>query len=170
MKPEAIRKTIHERAFPIKVTQHDIDVGDCRDANSCMIRVAIERELRKLEPEISNHYTRVANGFARFVFGTDEKTGLRRRWKGPLPIKAIRNLIEFDREDGARRKAAKAGLPFASRVEPFAFTLHAARGPLTERWTDQRREQIRAARAKRKAEGREPRRKYTLRQRIVGFA
>ena len=147
--------------FEVPVKQEDIDKSDCRRANRCMIRVAIERMLRSMSGK-PNHHTRVDAGHATF------------HWQGyryiaDMPKRGKANLIKFDAEDKARKKAEKAGEEFVSSVKPFALKFKGRKIAKLPVNTAARREQVNAARRARTAGGQKPVR-YTLRDRIVGFA
>jgi|SRR5215472_56011 len=150
-------------SFEAPVTQGDIDEGECRLANKCMIRVAIERRLRQLEPSQPNHHTRVDGGDIRFNY-----KGHRHRAHIDRVSKA--NLIKFDSEDKAKRRAKRRGETFTSAVKPFVCRVRdAIKGPKLIPNTRRRREQINAARRRRIAAGEKPR-KYTLHKRVMGLA
>jgi hypothetical protein len=159
---ESIRTT---RFVPIKVKVLQADISDsrCRNANWCMIKVATERALRTLDTEsTSNHHTRVDAGHVRaHIKGFHAKAD--------LPKKGKANLILFDSEEKARRQAEKDGKLFLSKVKPFGLILNFALGRKVTKFTRERQTQINEARRRRTAAGKKERR-YTLRQRIIGFA
>jgi hypothetical protein len=147
--------------FVVPIKQEDIDKSDCRNANRCMIRVAIERTLRGMSGK-PIHHARVDAGHATF------------HWQGyryiaDMPKIGKANLIKFDAEDKARKKAAKAGEEFTSSVKPFSLKFKGRKVAKLPKNTPARREQVNAARRLRTAGGQKPQR-YTLRDRITGFA
>jgi hypothetical protein len=156
-------KTVHIKRFKVEVKAHHINDGACRNANKCMIRLAVEAALRELEPDEPNHWTKVANGRLTFHSGGWH-------WKAELAKVALRNLIEFDKEEKARLQAKLDGAAFLSKVRPFAFTVEAHRGGRKEKPTPERAARIREMRRIRIVERREKPRLYTLKKRIVGCA
>jgi len=147
--------------FEVPIKQEDIDKSNCLKANSCMIRVAVERMLRSMSGK-ANHHTRVDAGHATF------------HWQGyryiaDMPKRGKANLIKFDAEDKARKKAKKAGEEFVSSVKPFVLKFKGRKVAKLPKNTAARREQVNAARRARVAGGQKQER-YTLRDRIVGFA
>lgn len=147
--------------FEVPVSEDDIYNSDCRKANKCMIRVATERTLREMSGE-SIHHTRVDAGHATF------------HWQGyrfiaDMPKIGKANLIKFDREDKARKRAEKAGEEFVSAVKPFVLKFKARKLGKLPKNTAARREQINKARRLRIQHG-EKAKHYTLRDRIIGFA
>jgi hypothetical protein len=146
----------------VHIGQRDINESDCLDRRRCMIRNGTERALRLLDPSVSHHHTQVDAGHIKANINGYA-------CKADLPIRGKAALIMFDKEDKARRAAARAGVPFISAVKPFSMTLRFVRGERVRKFTRERQEQINAARRLRKAAGiRE--KVYTLRERIVGFA
>lgn len=127
-----------------------------------MVKVAVERKLRQLEPEVGNHHTRVDAGHIRFNYQGH-------RYWADTPKLAKANLIRFDEEAKAKRKAEREGKPFHSQVEPFSFNVVGMRQGKVKPTSRARQDQVNAARRLRRAAG-EKRKQYTLRQRIVGFA
>jgi DNA-binding XRE family transcriptional regulator len=127
----------------IVVTQAHIDEGACRDPNKCMIKLAIAEALG------------VAHGYIR-VDATGVRITRRKdyRERADLPRKALHALLAFDRNE---------------RVEPFDFMLRFRKTTRVVKSTPERRTQINAARATRKAEGR-PDKTYDLAKRIAGVA
>jgi hypothetical protein len=148
--------------YTVYVSQADIDGGECCDANRCMVRVANERKLRLDDPSMTNHHSRVDAGHIRFNY-----KGY--RWMADTARIAKANLILFDKERRQKTKAKRKGQSFQSKVEPFAFTVIAERKGKIKPTTPKRKEQINTARRKRAEEGQKPKR-YTLHQRVVGFA
>jgi hypothetical protein len=147
--------------FEVPVEEYDIYNSDCRRANRCMIRVAMERKLRSMSKE-SNHHSRVDAGHATF------------HWQGfrfiaDMPKKGKAALIKFDSEEKARKRAQKAGEEFVSAVKPFKLKFRARKISKLPANTPARREQINKARRLRVQHG-EKSKVYTLRHRIVGFA
>ena len=147
--------------FVVPVKQDDIDNSDCLKANRCMIRVAMERTLRSMSGK-ANHHTRVDAGHATF------------HWQGyryiaNMPKLGKASLIRFDAEDRKRRAAKKAGEDFVSCVRPFALKFKGRKVAKLPKNSPARREQVNAARRARVAGGQKPER-YTLRDRITGFA
>ena len=147
--------------FVVPVKQDDIDKSDCRRAHKCMIKVAMERTLRNMSGA-ANHHCRVDAGHATF------------HWQGyryiaDMPKIGKANLIKFDREDRARKKAKKAGEKFVSCVKPFPLKFKGRKLGKLPVNTAARREQVNKARRLRVAGGEKPK-VYTLRHRITGFA
>lgn len=147
--------------FDVPVNQPEIDKSDCRKANRCMIKVSTERTLRGMSGE-PNHHTRVDAGHATF------------HWQGyryiaDMPKIGKASLIKFDAEDKKRRQAKKAGEKFVSAVKPFTLKFRARKLGKLPKNTQARRTQINKARRLRIAGGQKQKR-YTLRDRIVGFA
>ena len=148
--------------FPVQITAGDISEGECGLANRCMVRVAVERVLRQLDPSMPNHHTRVDAGHIRFNF-----KGRRVVADNPRTAKAA--LIKFDQEAKAKRKAKREGATFRSKVEPFAIkVVGELRGKLAPN-TRKRKDNINQARRRRAEAGQKPK-KYTLHKRVVGFA
>lgn len=157
------RKTVSMlKLTGIHVTANDIEEGRCLLPNLCMVRVAVERHLRKLDPTVPNHHTKVDAGHIRFNIDGY-------RYSGDTPKVAKLALIQFDKENKAQKKAERAGLPFESKVKPFSFGFMALRGSKVMPMTRERQVQINEARKRRQAAGQKDRR-YTFRQRVVGFA
>jgi len=157
---EKVQK-IETMEFDVQVTQHDIDNSDCLKARKCMIKVAMERTLRDLSGN-PIHHSRVDAGHATF------------HWQGyryiaDMPKKGKAALIKFDMEDKLRKKAVKAGEKFVSGVRPFKLTFRGRKVAKLPKNTPERTAQINAARRARVAGGQKQER-YTLRDRIVGFA
>jgi len=148
--------------FNVHVSQRDIDEGECLKATKCMVRVAVERKLRLLDPSMPNHHSRVDAGHIRFNYKGH-------RWSADTHRSAKVGLITFDIEDRAKRKAKRAGTPFKSKVTPFTFPVVATRGAKLVKATRERKDQINAARDRRQAAGQKPKH-YTLHQRVAGFA
>jgi hypothetical protein len=147
--------------FVVPIKQEDIDTSDCRNANRCMIRVAMERTLRGMSGK-AIHHARVDAGHATF------------HWQGyryiaDMPKLGKACLIKFDAEDKKRRAAEKKGEEFVSSVKPFVLKFKARKIAKLPKNTAARREQVNKARRLRVAEGQKPQR-YTLRDRIIGFA
>jgi hypothetical protein len=147
--------------FEVPVIQDDIDHSDCLAPHKCMIKVAMERALRKISKS-SNHHCRVDAGHATF------------HWQGyryiaDMPKIGKANLIKFDAEDKARKKAKKAGEKYVSVVKPFKLKFKARKISKLPANTAARREQVNKARRLRVAGGEKPK-VYTLRHRVAGFA
>lgn len=158
---KAAIKKIETLSFIVPVKQPDIDDSDCRMAHRCMIKVAMERTLRQMSGA-ANHHCRVDAGHATF------------HWQGyryiaDMPKIGKANLIKFDREDKARKKAEKAGEEFVSAVKPFSLKFKARKLGKLPANTAARRAQVNKARRLRIQHGQKPKR-YTLRARITGFA
>jgi hypothetical protein len=148
--------------FPVRVTAEDIAEGECGLANKCMVRVAVERVLRQLDPTMPNHHTRVDAGHIRFNYKG-------RRCVADTPRVAKAALIRFDQEAKEKRKAKREGVEFKSKVEPFAIkVMGELRGKLAPT-SRNRKDNINQAR-RRRAEGGQKPKKYTLHKRVVGFA
>lgn len=155
-------KKIETIKFPVRVTAEDIAEGECLLANKCMVRVAVERALRQLDPSMPNHHTRVDAGHIRFNLKG-------RRCVADTPRVAKAALIKFDAEVREKRKAKRKGVPFKSEVEPFSLkVMGELRGKLTPT-SRKRKDGINQARRRRAEAGQKPK-KYTLHKRVVGFA
>lgn len=146
----------------IRVTQDDIDGAKCRLTNQCMVRVATERYLRAIDPSEYNHHTKVDAGHIRF-----NKDGF--HFSGDTPKVPKWALLQWDKEEKARAKAEKLGVPFVSEVKPFTFSMFATRGTKVEHMSRERQVHINEARKRREATGKKDNR-YSFRKRVVGFA
>jgi len=155
-------KTIETIGFTVHVQQRDIEGGKCSLISKCMHKIAIERQLRIMDPKGGDHRVRVDAQIVRFNYGGY-------RYHGLLPKPAKMALLQFDRERRAREKAEKAGNKFVSKVRPHMYRLEAERGAKTEAFTRERMEQVYAARRQRAAEGKPDKRKYDIRARIEGL-
>ena len=147
--------------FEVPVKQEDIDHSDCLAPHKCMIKVAMERTLRKLSGA-ANHHCRVDAGHATF------------HWQGyryiaDMPKMGKHALIKFNSEDRARRKAKKSRDEFVSSVRPFKLKFKGRKIAKLPANTAARRAQVNKARRLRVAGGEKPK-VYTLRHRITGFA
>jgi hypothetical protein len=155
-------KKIETIKFPVRITAEDIAEGECGLATKCMVRVAVERVLRTLDPSMPNHHTRVDAGHIRFNYKG-------RRCVADTPRTAKAALIRFDLEAKKKREAARRGVEFKSQVEPFAIkVIGELRGKLSPT-TRKRKDNINQARRRRAEAGQKPKR-YTLHKRVVGFA
>jgi hypothetical protein len=146
-------KTVRLRQLEIhvKVKQKDIDEGLPCSATLCMEKIAIARSLDIIDPEQKNHHkVRVDAGHIKF-----NMKGY--RWLANTPLKAKTALIKFD--DPEQRP----------KVRPHSYTLIATRMSKIVRMPPARQHQINEARRKRVAAGTEKVKRYTLRERIVGF-
>jgi len=155
-------KTVETMRVHVRVTQADIDGGKCGMISKCMIKIANEREIRRLDPQGGDHHTRVDAGAIRFNYKGN-------RYQSHLPRIAKRNLIQFDREKKARARAARKGEKFASKVRPFNFVIEAIKYRKVEAITAERQKQVNEARRVRKAQGR-PDRQYNMKGRIEGLS
>jgi hypothetical protein len=93
------------------------------------------------------------------------------RWKGDTPKVPRRALIDFDefiRRN--RRKMSRAELErlLLEKIQPHSYTVTMIRGGKIAEISRERKDQINTARRARYAAGERPKR-YTLRQRVVGF-
>ena len=158
----SVRK-IETIKFKVPVTAADIAEGECGLANKCMVRVAVERVLRQIDPTMPNHHTRVDAGHIKFNLKG-------RRCVADTPRNAKAALITFDKEAKEKRKAKRQGIPFKSKVEPFIIREICAelRGKLPPA-TRKRKDNINQARRRRAEAGQKPK-KYTLHKRVVRFA
>lgn len=156
------RKVTEIRLTGVRVTQSHIEDGKCGLRNQCMARVAMEAYLRALDPTHYNHHTKVDAGHISFHYQGH-------RYVGDTPKEVKGALTQYDKEKKARDRAKKNGVPFESKVKPFAFTMVAERRSKIVRFTAERQAQINEARRRRIAAGK-PEKRYTLRERIVGFA
>lgn len=148
--------------FPVYVSAADIEEGECLKAHKCMVRVAVERALRNLDPSMPNHHTRVDAGHIKFNYKG-------RHALADTARVAKAKLIQFDKEVKEKRKAKRQEKPFKSEVVPFPFTVRAVLGRKIVKTTRERKDKINEARKRRQAAGQKPK-QYTLHQRVVGFA
>lgn len=155
-------KKIEQVAFKVNVLAKDISEGLCGLPGKCMEKIAIERVLRAKDPKGGDHHVRIDAGTVKFnLFGY--------RWRGIPPKIAKRSLIQFDKEEKARRKARKKGEEFTSKVQPHEYRLEAQKTTKIVPFTAERMKQVNAARNRRAAEGRPDRKDYNLRKRVVGL-
>lgn len=157
----SIRK-VHTIKFKANTNGNDIKEGECGKPGKCMVRVAVERKLRILDPSMPNHHTRVDAGHIRFNYRGH-------RYSADTHRNARAALFEFDKEEKARAKAKREKREFVSAIQPFDFVVLATRGAKLEKTTRQRKDNINAARKRRQAAGQKPK-KYTLHKRVVGYA
>jgi hypothetical protein len=131
--------------FPKRVkisgTQADIDEGKCGDPNKCMIKLAIRRAIKCPHGYINVKANRIS---------ITRRPDYRER--AFLSDIAARNMVLFDKDKSA--------------VKPFVFWAEFQRHTNIVK---RDREQVNAARRKRRAEGR-PDKTYSLAKRIVGLA
>ena len=158
-----LTKTIEMLKLHVAVIYRDIQNAECRIPAKCMIRVATERKLRELDPKGGDHKVRV------------DASGIRFKLRGhkyfsPLPKKAARAMVQWDREDKARKKAKRDGVAFMSQVKPFQFIAEAIKGAAIKPLTAERQKQINEARRKRILAGKPDKQNYTLHKRVVGLA
>jgi hypothetical protein len=128
-----------------------------------MIRVGTERKLREMDPKGGDHKVRVDASGIRFKLRGH-------KYFGPLPKKAARAMVQWDREDKARKKAKRDGAAFSSKVQPFQFILEATKGAAIKPMTLERQKQINEARRKRILAGKPDKSNYSLHKRVVGLA
>jgi hypothetical protein len=158
--PKVSAAKVYKLAIEVEVTSKDIEAGICRDANKCAIKVAIERKLRLMNPDVPNHHTRVDGGSIKFNLNDYH-------WLAHTPAIAKHNLIKFDKLFEKQRQAKKKGVTFTPTLDPFSFKVTAIRGGKIRKRTDQ--ERVNELRRGRAASGWKQKR-YTLRDRIVGIA
>jgi hypothetical protein len=127
-----------------------------------MHKIAIERELRNLDPKGGDHKVRIDAGDIRFNF-----QGY--RYRAHVPRVAKLALIQFDKERKTRARAERQGAKFVSKVEPHRYRVEAVKGAKIQPFTRERQEQINEARRRRVAEGRPDKQKYDLRYRVEGL-
>jgi hypothetical protein len=156
-------KTVETVNLHVRVITRDIREGLCGLPGRCMEKVAIERALREINPKGGDHKVRIDAGIIKFNL-----SGF--RWTAPPPKTAKRALIQFDKEEKARKKAAKLGIDFVSKVEPHQYRIEAIKGDKIKPMTVERQKQINEARRRRIAEGRPDKPVYNLHKRIVGLA
>jgi hypothetical protein len=156
-------KTVETVKLFIRVITRDIREGECGLPGKCMERVAIERALRDKDPKGGDHKTKIDAGIIKFNLKEH-------RWTAFAPKIAKRALIQFDKEEKARKKAEKLGLPFVSKVQPHQYWIEATKGDKIRPMTPERQEQINQARRRRIAEGRPDKPVYNLHKRVVGLA
>ena len=141
-------KKVHLLKFKVQVKTSDIEEGECRKPSKCMEKLAVERALKELFPhEKQNHRVRVNAGFTTFNAGGY-------RWRALQHRIAKAALIQFDKKHP---------------VDPHSYTLQAQREAKLVQATPTRRRQINAARKRRIAAGR-PDKRYTMHDRVVGYA
>jgi hypothetical protein len=155
-------KTIETLNFLVNVIQRDIEDGKCMLISLCMHKVAIERALRKLDPEGGDHKVRVDRGCIKFNFQGH-------RYLAHLPRNAKLSLIQFDKERKARARAEREGVKFVSAVKSHSYRVEAVKGTKVLPFTRERQEQINAARRARVAAGLPDKTKYDLRHRVEGL-
>lgn len=129
------------KILPVAVTQGDIDDGECRMPNKCMLKLAIKRE-------IGGHgYVDVRNGTVSITRRPDY------REKGFLPRSALKAMLDFD---------------VGKKVKPFRFKVVFYK--TTKIKTAARLIQAAEANRKIRARPGYKAKKYTMRQRIAGIA
>src|SRR5262245_44929280 len=133
--PKLRKKTIETFSLTVHVNSRDIEGGKCRLITKCMHKVAIERELRNIDPKGGDHHVRCDAGLVKLNY-----QGY--RWAGMLPKTPKLNLLKFDKESKERQKAEKAGLKFVSGVKPHAYKLEVVRGSKILAFTRERMEAI----------------------------
>jgi hypothetical protein len=158
-----LTKTIELLKLHVAIINRDIQNAECRIPAKCMIRVGTERKLREIDPKGGDHKVRVDASGIRFKLRGH-------KYHGPLPKKAAKAMLQWDREDKTRKKAKRDGIAFTSQVSPFQFTLEAVKGPAIKPLTAERQKQINDARRKRILAGKPDKQNYTLHKRVVGLA
>jgi len=134
--------------FKVNVKPVDIETGECRKPSKCMEKLAVERSIKELFPkDKQNPRVRVNAGFTTFNAGGY-------RWRALQHRIAKAALIQFDKKHP---------------VDPHSYTLQAQREAKLVQATPTRRRQINAARKRRIAAGR-PDKRYTMHDRVVGYA
>lgn len=141
--------------LPVSVLQRDIDEGKCGLATKCMEKLAITRALIEhlnIKPEkVHLLHVRVDAGHINFNYDGYH-------WTADTPRTARNALIKFDRDK--------------TSVGPHRYTIVAHRMSKIVKMTEERKQQINAARAQRVREGR-PDKEYrdpTMHRRVVGYA
>jgi hypothetical protein len=131
------------KKITVAVRREHIDEGKCGDPNHCMIKLAVADAIG------------IANGYVR-VDATGVSITRRKdyRERAFLPKPALRAMLEFDRK---------------KEVEPFTINLTFLPTTRVAKTSPERRAQVNAARAQRKAEGR-PDKKYDMAKRLIGVA
>jgi hypothetical protein len=156
-------KTIETISATVRVIARDIHDGECGMPGKCMEKIAIERALREIDPKGGDHKVRIDGGAIKFNLGGH-------RWSGMTPKKPKRALIQFDKEERARKRALKNGEAWESKVKPHSWKLEATKGNRIVPFTAERQKQIHEARRKRIAAGLPDRTNYNLHKRVVGLA
>lgn len=154
-------KTIETIQFTVHVLQHDIDEGRCGLIAKCMHKIAIERELRKIDPQGGDHKVRCDGQLVKFNLDSYRHQAL-------LPRSAKISLLIFDKERKARMRAEKKDEKFVSKIKPHSYRIEAERKGHVPQLTRERMEQIYEARRRRKQQG-SPDRKYDVHHRIEGL-
>lgn len=155
-------KTIETVNVRIRVIERDITDGLCGLPGKCMEKIAIERALRQIDPRGGDHKVRIDAGEIKFKMRGH-------RWSSPTPKIPKVNLIQFDKEDKARKRALREGVEFVSKVKPHKWIMTAVKGDKIIPLTPDRQKQINAARNQRIKEGRPDRTSYNLHKRVVGL-
>jgi hypothetical protein len=155
-------KQIETITFEVEVRRADIQNGECATPSKCMHKIAIERALRDLDPKGGDHRTRVDGAVVRFNYKGH-------KWKAMTPKKAKVSLIQFDKETKKREEAGKKGLEFHSKVEPHKYVIEAIKDGKIVPMPPGRQEQINLARRKRILAGKPDKKKYTIRDRVIGL-
>jgi hypothetical protein len=156
------KKLVETVSFRVHVQQRDIDEGVCMSISLCMHKIAIERELRKLDPSGGDHKVRIDGGNVKFNLG-----GF--RFVGITPRIVKQTLVAFDRERKARARAEREGVAFVSKVKPLSYPIKGHKIGKVEPMTKERQEQINAARRRRIAAGKPDKYRYDIRHRIEGL-
>lgn len=155
-------KTVAALDFHVSVTLRDIEDGQCMVPGKCMHKIAIERALRKIDPNGGDHHVRVDSGAIKFNYDG---------WRmlAATPRIAKKNLIQFDKEVHIRKRAKAKDEPFVSKVTPHQYDVSAQRTTKIVPQTVQDAARSRALRAVRKAEGRPYKRTQAYhRLRVIG--
>jgi hypothetical protein len=156
-------KTIETLALKVNVILRDINEGECGLPGKCMEKIAIERALRNIDPKGGDHKVRIDAGIIKFNLAGH-------RWTATTPKRPKRALLQFDKEEKARKRAEKLGEKFVSKVQPHTWTLEATKGSKILAFTAERQKQVNEARRRRAEEGRPDRTSYDLHKRVVGLA
>jgi hypothetical protein len=127
----------------VSIRQEHIDEGECRDPNKCMIKLAVAQAIG-----VPHAYIKVD---ARGIRITRRKDF---REAAFMPMAAVKAMLAFDRREA---------------VEPFTVKLEFHKTTRVAKTSPERRKQVNAARAQRKAEGR-PDKSYGLSKRLKGIA
>jgi len=155
-------KLIETLKVSVSVLARDIQDGKCGLPGRCMEKVAIERSLRNIDPKGGDHKTKIDAGIIKFNL-----KGY--RWSSPTPRKPKIALIQFDKEEKARKRADKLGVDFVSKVQPHSWKFVATKGDKIIPFTAERQKLVNEARRRRAAEGKPDRTDYNLHKRVVGL-
>jgi len=161
------KKTITQLKYRVTTTAQDIldGIEGCQNASRCMERIANVRALQE-QFDVMPHESKVRIDAGHIQFCLRGY-----RWKGETPKVPRRALIDFDRIiRQSRRKLSRVELErlLLENIKPHIYTVTAIRGGKIKEFSRERKNQINAARRARYAAGERPKR-YTLRQRVIGF-